>query len=325
MVSAGRFSTRLLYLFRRGVVSAFFDLLGLEILTPPTPVMFASGSLIAARQPLHRLAPSFVTCTRSISRLVSNSDYAQRRQGPTALTQAPLPALYTPFRTKKKVAAAGGGGGGGKKGAKKAPPPPVEEVDEEEDVEEDKVDADRPEFETDVYEKEMSSEVTRFKTELDSLRVGRVNPALLETVMVTHKGTRVPVSRLAQVNVKDAQTLMVIMNEEEHTSLVDKAIRAADLGLNPQPHAAGVLKVPIPKLTAEYKATMVKKAAQDAEKSRNRVRGVRSTARTDLKKHSKLPADTRRRLEKELEDVTKHVIKEIDGVLASKQKDIEKA
>ncbi|KAJ3151468.1 hypothetical protein HDU89_001910 [Geranomyces variabilis] len=286
--------------------------------------MFASATLVAARQPLHRLAPSFPTCTRSFSRLVSSSDCARRRRGPNALTQAPPAALYTPFRTKKKAAAAGGSGGcGGKKGGKKAPPP-VEEVDED-DVDEDGADAEQPEFETDVYEEEMNAEVQRFKTELDSLRIGRVNPALLETVMVTHKGTRVPVSRLAQVNIKDAQTLMVIMNEEEHTSLVDKAIRAADLGLNPQPHAAGVLKVPIPRLTAEYKATMVKKAAHDAEKSRNRVRGVRSTARTDLKKHTKLPADTRRRLEKELEDITKHVIKDIDGVLASKQKDIEKA
>ncbi|KAJ3163454.1 hypothetical protein HDU86_000033 [Geranomyces michiganensis] len=284
---------------------------------------------IALRQPLHRLAPASRTysrtCSRSISCLVlSNTECIRdhRRSALTARQQpAPPAALYSAFRTKKKVAAAAAGS---KKGGKKAPAAPVEEDEDEDDVDDESHAV--GEFETDLYQEEMAAEVQRFKTELDSLRVGRVNPALLETLQVSHQGTRVPISRLAQVNIKDAQTLMVILNEEDHTSLVDKAIRTADLGLNPQPHATGVLKVPIPKLTAEYKATMVKKAAQDAEKSRNRVRGVRSAARNDLKKHhARLPADTKRRFEKELEDLTKNVIKEIDGVLAAKQKDIEKA
>ncbi|KAI8912236.1 ribosome recycling factor domain-containing protein [Powellomyces hirtus] len=265
---------------------------------------------LAIRQPLPRLSgPQPLRRPFSLLTQLTTRTLCQ----PCTLRQ---PALATQQRmyAKKK-----GKGADLKKGGKKATA--VQEDEEDEEHEDD----DAEEFDMGVYEEDMKTEVTRFRTELDAFRIGRVNPALLESVVVSHKGNRVPLSRLAQINIKDAQTLMVIMNEEEHTSMVDKAIRQADLGLNPQPHASGVLRVPIPKLTAEYKSALSKKAIQDAEKARNRIRGVRANARTHMKKGPRMPADTSRRIEKDLDSLTKNIIKDVDTALAAKQKDIEKA
>ncbi|KAI8817996.1 ribosome recycling factor domain-containing protein [Fimicolochytrium jonesii] len=181
------------------------------------------------------------------------------------------------------------------------------------------------EIDIDVFDRAMEREVKRFVVDLDAVRIGRVNPALLEAVMVSHKGERVPLGQLAQVNVKDAHTLMVILNEEELTSPVDKSIRTSDLALNPQKHSPGVLKVPIPKLTQEYKDSLIKRASADAEKARGRIRNVRSDARGKVKKMKHVGEDYIRRAEKSVEEGTKRWVGEVDKALQGKVKEIEKA
>ncbi|KAJ3023107.1 hypothetical protein HKX48_004223 [Thoreauomyces humboldtii] len=271
----------------------------------------------ASSHPVSSARPPLFLLPRNYTNLAPCLRRPARATTPRVCLQPALVCQQRMYAKKKGKAA------DNKKGGKKAP---VAQDDEDDEVDDDE-EEDREDFDVSKYAEDMKAEVKRFKTDLDSLRIGRVNPALLESVVVTYKGSQVPLARLAQINIKDAQTLMILMNEEEHTSTVDKSIRAANLGLNPQAHAPGVLRVPIPKFTAEYKAGLLKKAAQDAEKARHRVRTVRLAARGDLKgkKNKHLPEDTSKRLEKELDTMTKNVIADVDKALAAKTKDVEKA
>ncbi|KNC98175.1 ribosome recycling factor [Spizellomyces punctatus DAOM BR117] len=180
-------------------------------------------------------------------------------------------------------------------------------------------------FNIEKYASDMHRGVTRFREDVGSIRLGRAVPSLLDSVVVAHKSSRVALSAIAQVNVKDANTLMVIVNDEELVPIVDKAIRNADLGLNPQKHDATVLRIPIPKLTQAYKDTLLKQAAQLAEKTRNHVRTVRADARAELKKLKSVPSDTVRGLEKQIQVVTDKCMGQVDEALSAKQKEIERA
>ncbi|KAI9096209.1 ribosome recycling factor domain-containing protein [Phlyctochytrium arcticum] len=182
-------------------------------------------------------------------------------------------------------------------------------------------------FDTSKYGTKMERSVDRLKTDLAALRVGRATPALLEKVMVAHNNARLPLSQVAQINIKDAQTLMVILNEEEFMGPVDKAIRGADLGLNPQKQDQSVLKVAIPKATKEFVASIMKQATQLTDKARSNVRAIRADARTDLKKATKrsVSADLIRNKEAEIQTITDKHIKELDGLLTKKQKEVEKS
>ncbi|TPX60476.1 hypothetical protein SpCBS45565_g07498 [Spizellomyces sp. 'palustris'] len=111
---------------------------------------------------------------------------------------------------------------------------------------------------------------------------------------------------------------MVIVNDEELVPIVDKSIRNADLGLNPQKHDPTVLRIPIPKLTQAYKDTLLKQAAQLAEKTRNHVRTVRADARAELKKLKGVPSDTMRALEKQIQVVTDKCMSQVDEALSVK-------
>ncbi|KAJ3284001.1 hypothetical protein HK104_010136 [Borealophlyctis nickersoniae] len=205
------------------------------------------------------------------------------------------------------------GGGKGKKG-KKA----VQEEDENEQEE------DPFEFDVSELDKRMNRPIEGLKKELGSFRIGRATPALLDPVQVTHQGSRVSLQSVAQVNVKDAQTLLVIINDEELTGDIENAIRNSDLGLNPSKQDSNVIKVPIPRASKERKEALVKSVKASAEKTRTHIRGLRGDARADLKKAPKsVSADTIRSCEKEIQTVTDKRIAEIDALVNAKTKEIE--
>eukprot|EP01027_Heterolobosea_sp_BB2_P018216 GEZU01025701.1.p2 GENE.GEZU01025701.1~~GEZU01025701.1.p2 ORF type:complete len:144 (-),score=56.80 GEZU01025701.1:1561-1992(-) len=141
--------------------------------------------------------------------------------------------------------------------------------------------------------------------------------------MVEAYDSKQPLSRLGQIAVKGPRNLQVNVFDKAVVSAIEKAIREADLNLNPQANGT-TIQVPIPKLSKETRDNLLKLASKTVETHKERIRGVRKDGRDFLKKFEKqLPKDEFKRYEKELQDLTDKFIKKMDDVLAAKIKDIQ--
>ena len=170
----------------------------------------------------------------------------------------------------------------------------------------------------------MHGAVSVLKTELSGLRTGRASPNLLDPVTVSAYGTQMPINQVATVNVPEPRMLSVQVWDKSLAGAVDRAIREANLGLNPIMEGT-LLRIPIPELNAQRRQEMVKVAHKYAEQARIAVRHVRRDGMDHLKKmerdghHSE--DDTRAQSE-ELQELTDSTIKEIDELLAAKVREI---
>ncbi|KAJ1556129.1 hypothetical protein HK405_006529, partial [Cladochytrium tenue] len=151
--------------------------------------------------------------------------------------------------------------------------------------EDDEAAAHEPPFDRAALAADMTRVVDHLKVELAAIRAGRANPALLDAVRISHKGASLPLRELAHVSVRDGQTLLVAVHDEEHVKLADKAIRDAGLGLNPvREQGKNTLRVPIPKADAAQREAARRDVARLAERARTVVRELRATARNRLRK-----------------------------------------
>jgi ribosome recycling factor len=173
-------------------------------------------------------------------------------------------------------------------------------------------------------DRRMHGAVSVLKTELSGLRTGRASVNLLDPVTVNAYGTQMPINQVATINVPEPRMLSVQVWDKQLAGAVDKAIRDANLGLNPIMEGT-LLRIPIPELNAERRQEMVKVAHKYAEAARVAVRHVRRDGMDTLKRlekdghHSK--DDTHHQSE-ELQKLTDATIKEIDDLLASKEREI---
>ncbi|KAG2179883.1 hypothetical protein INT43_003669 [Umbelopsis isabellina] len=181
-------------------------------------------------------------------------------------------------------------------------------------------------FDVDQLVKKMNQVTDWLKKDLANIRIGRANPALLEGVNVNIESSHAPLHHIAQITIKDPQTLLVILHEQEYLQPVEKAIREAGLNLNPISDGKN-LKVPIPKPTKEHRDNMVKIANKAAEQAKVRIRSVRHDGMKDLKKDLKVgvSSDEIKKLEKSVQNNTDSHVKEIDDILKSKTKEITSA
>jgi ribosome recycling factor len=173
-------------------------------------------------------------------------------------------------------------------------------------------------------DRRMHGAISVLKTELAGLRTGRASASLLEPVMVNAYGQQMHVNQVATVNVPEPRMLSVQVWDKSLAGAVDRAIRDANLGLNPIMEGT-LLRIPIPELNAQRRQEMVKVAHKYAEQARVAVRHVRRDGMDALKKlekdgHHSLD-DTRLESE-ELQEMTDAAIKEIDEMLAVKEREI---
>jgi len=162
------------------------------------------------------------------------------------------------------------------------------------------------------------------KTELSGLRTGRASPHLLDPVMVNAYGTQMPINQVATINVPEPRMLSVQVWDKSLAPAVDRAIRDANLGLNPIMEGQ-LLRIPIPELNAERRQEMVKVGHKYAEQARIAVRHVRKDGMDRLKKFEKdghHSLDDTRQQSDELQKLTDASIKEIDDLLAAKEREI---
>ena len=162
------------------------------------------------------------------------------------------------------------------------------------------------------------------RKEFGGLRTGRASTSLLEPVQVNAYGGMVPLNQVASVNVPEPRMISVQVWDRGVVKAVDKAIREAGLGLNPQTEGQ-VIRVPIPELNEERRRELTRVAAKYAEQARVSVRNVRRDgieALSRLEKDSEISQDEHRKLDREVQQLTDDHIKRIDETLAQKDKEI---
>jgi ribosome recycling factor len=170
----------------------------------------------------------------------------------------------------------------------------------------------------------MEKAVDDFRKDLATLRTGRANASLLDSIRVDYHGTPMPVNQLGTVTVPDATMIVVSPWDPTAVPLIDKAIRTSDLGLNPT-NDGKVVRVPIPSLTEERRKDIVKQLHKVLENHRTAVRNIRrdlKEAIEKLEKDKKISEDEKKRALDELEKLSHAETKKIEDLSAVKEKEI---
>jgi ribosome recycling factor len=170
----------------------------------------------------------------------------------------------------------------------------------------------------------MQKSIESLKHELAKIRTGRAHPSLLEHVKVDYYGSEVPISQVANVTVEDARTLVVTPWEKNMVAVVDKAIRASDLGLNPATTGM-VIRVPMPPLTEQRRKDLIKVVRHEGENGKVAIRNIRRDANGEVKaalKEKQISEDQEHRIEEQIQKLTDQYIKEIDALLEEKEADL---
>ena len=179
-------------------------------------------------------------------------------------------------------------------------------------------------FDLGDIKRRMQGSVAALKHELGGLRTGRASPSLLEPIHVDAYGAAMPLTQVATISAPEPRLLSVQVWDRGLTSAVEKAIRDSDLGLNPQTEGQ-VIRLRIPEMNEQRRKEMVKVAHKYAEEARVAVRHVRRDGLDLLKKLEKdhlVSQDDERRQAEQVQKATDQAIAEIDGLLATKEKEI---
>ncbi|MEN5170853.1 ribosome recycling factor [Brevundimonas pondensis] len=180
----------------------------------------------------------------------------------------------------------------------------------------------KPELKT--YRDRMEKSVAALKEEYAGLRTGRANAGLLDPVQVEAYGSTSPLNAVAAISVPEPRMISVSVWDKGMVVAVEKAIRAAGLGLNPIVDGQ-TLRIPVPPLTEERRKDLVKLASKYAEQQKIAVRNVRRDANDDLKKAEKateISQDEQKKMETEVQKDTDAAIKRIDEALKTKEAEI---
>jgi ribosome recycling factor len=170
----------------------------------------------------------------------------------------------------------------------------------------------------------MRAAVDVFKRELSGLRTGRATPNLLDPVTVEAYGSKMPLNQCGTVGAPEPRLLTVTVWDKGLVLAVEKAIRAANLGLNPQVDGT-LIRVPLPALTEERRKELGKVAHKYAEQARVAIRNVRRDGMEHLKKQEhdkKITKDQHTRQADETQKLTDTFVKEVDDLLAKKEAEI---
>jgi len=171
---------------------------------------------------------------------------------------------------------------------------------------------------------DMDKAIRSLRIELQKVRTGRANPALLDGIQVDYYGTPTALNQLANVSVPDPRLIVVSPYDKGSIQAVEKAIQAAGLGLTPS-NDGKLVRVPIPPLTEERRKELVKHVKKAAEEHKIGVREARRSALAmlkDLENEGSLPADHKHRVDKQIQDLTDDHVKKIDEMTAQKEEEI---
>ncbi|MDC0628596.1 ribosome recycling factor [Pelagibacteraceae bacterium] len=174
------------------------------------------------------------------------------------------------------------------------------------------------------YSSKMDKSIQSLKKDISTLRTGRANPNMLDTVKVDVYGQLMPIEQLATVSVPEARLISVQVWDKANTMLIDSAIQKSELGINPQIDGQ-IIRLRIPDLTEERRKELIKVLKNMSEKGKVSIRNIRREANEDLKKKLKdklISEDESKNFEKTIQKLTDNNIANIDQILIEKEKEI---
>ena len=170
----------------------------------------------------------------------------------------------------------------------------------------------------------MDKAVEDFRREMTATRTGRANVHMLDAVTVDYYGSQMPLNQIAQVHAPEPQLITVQPFDPSSLAAIEKAIRAADLGLNPM-NDGKMIRVPVPPLTEERRKEMVKHLHRILEEHRNAVRNIRRDGNEAIKKalkDKKITEDDEKRALDEIQKLTDDEIKKMEEMSKAKEKEV---
>ena len=179
-------------------------------------------------------------------------------------------------------------------------------------------------LDTKEYEVKMQKTVANYSDNLSTIRAGRANPDVLKKISVDYYGSPTPISSIAEIKVSDARTITITAWDKSIMKGIEKAILTSDLGINPQ-NDGSCIRLSFPPTTEERRRELSKQIAKMGEDAKVAVRNIRRDANDKVKaqkKNSEMTEDEAKASDKNIQDLTDKYIKEIDGVTASKTKEI---
>ncbi|MEG1426507.1 MAG: ribosome recycling factor [Oscillospiraceae bacterium] len=176
----------------------------------------------------------------------------------------------------------------------------------------------------DRAEAKMSKSIIALQNEFSTIRAGRANPAVLDRIMVDYYGTPTQINQLAAVSVSEARVLCIQPWDGSVCRAIEKAIQMSELGVNPQSDGK-IIRLIFPQLTEDRRKELVKETGKMAEEAKIAIRSIRRDAIEKLKEKKKLgelTEDDLKTAEKKAQDLTDKKTREIEAVLAAKEKEI---
>ncbi len=174
------------------------------------------------------------------------------------------------------------------------------------------------------YEGKMKKSVDSFVNELSYIRAGRANPDILNRITADYYGTATPIPQMAQVSMPDARTLAIQPWDASTVKLIEKAILASDIGITPISDGK-TIRLTFQPPTEEKRRELSKQIAKMGEDAKVAVRNIRRDANDkakDMKKNGEMTEDEQKASEKNIQDLTDKIIKEIDTITSDKTKEI---
>ena len=179
-------------------------------------------------------------------------------------------------------------------------------------------------FDEKNYSLKMEKSIQSFKKDISTLRTGRANPSMLDTIKVDVYGQLMPIEQLATVSVPEARLISVQVWDKSNVTLIDSAIQKSELGINPQIDGQ-IIRLRVPDLTEERRKEFIKILKSMGEKGKVSIRNVRREANEDLKKKLKskdITEDQSKNFEKNIQKLTDSNISNIEQILNQKEKEI---
>ena len=180
------------------------------------------------------------------------------------------------------------------------------------------------EFNENIYSSKMDKSVLSLKKDISTLRTGRANTNMLDTIKVNVYGQLMPIEQLATISVPEARLISIQVWDKSNISLIDSAIQKSELGINPQIDGQ-IIRLRIPDLTEERRKDLIKILKNIGEKGKVSIRNIRREANDELKKNLKdkiMTEDENKLFEKNIQKLTDTNIENIEKILTDKEKEI---
>ena len=180
------------------------------------------------------------------------------------------------------------------------------------------------EFNEKNYSLKMDKSIQSLKKDISTLRTGRANTSMLDTIKVDVYGQLMPIEQLATINVPEARLISVQVWDKSNVTLIESAIQKSELGINPQIDGQ-IIRLRIPDLTEERRKDLIKILKNMGEKRKIAIRNIRREANEELKKKLKekiISEDLSNNFEKNIQKLTDTNIEKIEKILVEKEKEI---